>query len=669
LEVAEQLERFQAFLALNRDKINDLATKDVKSFLIDFQELAKYDLELAELLLENPEETIRAAEQSLDHFDLQKSIRIRFSNLPESQQFLVRNIRSEDIGKLLSIEGIIRQASDVRPQVTSARFECPSCGNVISILQLDARFKEPSRCSCGRRGSFRLLSKDLVDAQHLKIEENPERLEGGEQPKRLSVFLKEDLVDPKMERRTTPGSKVRITGIIKEIPIFLAAGTQSTRFDLIMESNYIETIEETFFDIELNKKEEDEIKKLAKDPKVYERLVKSIAPSIYGHERIKEAIILQLMSGVRKIKSDGTIIRGDMHILLVGDPGAGKSILLQFVASAAPKARLIAGRGATSAGLTASVIKDEFLRGYALEAGALVLANKGVCCIDELDKMSDEDRSAMHQALEQQIVTIAKANIQSTLRAETTVLAAANPKLGRFDPYTPIASQIDLPSTLINRFDLIFPIRDIPNKELDEKIAKHVLKLQQKPTEIETELPVALLRRFIAYAKQKVVPVLSEEAIDEIKEFYVTLRNTETQGDEGIKPIPISARQLEALVRLSEGSAKTRLSKIVTKIDAKRAISILKYCLMQVGIDPETGKIDIDRISTGLSASDRGKIVSVKQIIAELEAKLGKMIPLEDIKAEALAKGLPEDKIYDTIEKLKRTGDIYEPKKNFISRV
>ena len=219
--------------------------------------------------------------------------------------------------------------------------------------------------------------------------------------------------------------------------------------------------------------------------------------------------------------------------------------------------------------------------------------------------MTSEDRDALHEALEQQQVTIAKANINATLNAETTVLAAANPKLGRFDPYQPIAAQIDLPPTLINRFDLIFPIRDLPNKEMDTKIASHILKLQQKPEELKQEIETPVLKKYISYAKQKVFPVLTDAAIDEIKNFYVTLRNKGSTGDETIKPIPISARQLEALVRLSEGSARVRLSPKVTREDAKRAIALLQHCLMQVGFDYETGQIDIDRIATGVPASER----------------------------------------------------------------
>jgi replicative DNA helicase Mcm len=666
--INEQIENFKGFIEQYYEKkLHEINSKGISFVYIDFFEIAEFSPELAEILLENPEDALKILYLAISEFEV--NIKPRIFNLPKSQFLDIRNIRSKDLDKFVYIEGIVRQASDVRPQVTSAKFECPTCGNNISILQLDTKFKEPSRCSCGNRNRFRLLSKELVDAQRLVIEESPENLEGGEQSKRLPVYLKEDLVEPKMEKRTTPGSKVRINGIIKEIPIFLSAGAKSINYDLSMDANSIIPIEETFEEIEISKEEEEEIKNLAKDPLVYEKLTNSIAPSIYGHEKIKEAIILQLMSGVRKVKDDGTVIRGDMHILLVGDPGAAKSSILEFVSKSAPKARFISGKSSSSAGITASVVKDEFIRGWALEAGALVLANGGLAAIDEFDKMSTEDRSAMHESMEQQRVSISKANIQATLRTQTSILAAANPKFGRFDPYSSIASQIDLPPTLINRFDLIFPVRDIPNKERDERIASHVLELQKKSGKIESEIPNKLLRKYIAYAKQNIKPILTDGAVEEIKRFYVNLRNKGQSSGEEIQTIPISARQLEALVRLSEASAKVRLSKKVTRADSKRAIEILTYCLTQVGIDPETGKIDIDRISTGITATQRSRIVVIRELIRELEAKHGKSIPIEVVIEEAKKKGYSEDQIDDAIEKLKREAEIFSPKQNFVSRL
>lgn len=660
IELRDLVDLFQEFL--ESDYIVNLqgaAAKGQKAISVDFFKLAKFKSEAAEQLLDDPDNTMKAIEEAAKLMGFR--VRVRFKNLPESQQAFIRNVRAEHLGRLISITGIIRQSSDVRPEVVSARFECPSCGTVITILQTDSKFKEPSRCTCGRKGHFRLLSKELTDAQRLVLEEAPQTLEGNAQPKRLSVFLREDLVEPRMERRTTPGCGVCVSGIIREVPIPHKLGGIMTRFDLAMDANHLEPLQEDFSEIIISKEEEAEIRKLAKEKNIYQKLINSIAPSIYGYEMLKLALALQMFGGVRKQKKDGTFIRGDMHILLVGDPGVAKSQMIIFISKVAPKSRFVAGKGASAAGLTASVVKDEFLRGWALEAGAMVLADKGLLCIDELDKMSHEDTDALHEALEQQQISIAKANVQATLRAQTTVLAAANPKLGRFDPYGVIGQQIDLPPALISRFDLIFVMRDLPEKEKDTNIATKVL-LNQIMAGADPDIDARLLRKYIAFAKQ-LRPMLSDEARHEIKEFYVRLRNTGTVGD-AIKPIPITPRHLDGIVRLAEASAKVRLSDKITIDDARRAIDLQRFCLTEVGQDPETGQIDIDRIG-GMPTSERAKVVGVRELIYTM-SKEHKTMEIEMLLAEADKKGIPRHKAEDAIEKLKRDGDIYEPKRGFI---
>jgi len=671
IDASEQIKLFQEFLESSYySQIVENLRKDKKYVVIDFAELSKFDLDLANKLLEDPENTIKAVELAVEQFDLENitGFKVRFENLPDSQKIMIRNIRSKHIGKLVYVEGIVRQKSDVRPRVTAAKFECPVCGNIINVLQLNGSFKEPSRCGCGRKGKFNLLSKQLVDAQGIVLEEASESLEGGEQPKRVNIFLKEDLVSPLSERKTNPGSKISVVGIIKEVPIILKTGSKSTTFDLMIDSNYIQATEETFYEIEITEDEEQKIIELSKDPELYSKLVDSTAPSIYGYDRVKEALLLQLVGGVRKVRTDTVVSRGDTHILLVGDPGSGKSAMLKRISTLAPKGRYVAGRGVSGAGLTAAVVRDEFLKGWSLEAGALVLASNGICCIDEMDKMNPEDRDAMHEALEQQTISISKANIQATLISRTTVLAAANPKFGRFDPYGIIAEQIDLPPTLINRFDLIFIIKDLPDENKDEKMASHILKLHQTPDFYEPEIPTEFLRKYIAYAKQKIMPVITDKALQEIKDFYLKMRAS-GGTDEGIKAIPISARQLEALVRLTEASARLRLSNKATEKDARRAIELVEYCLMEVGFDKETGKIDIDRIATGISASQRSHISIVKEIINDLESKVGKTIPLDDIIEESKNQGITEEKVEEVLEKLKRVGEIFEPRRNFVQKL
>lgn len=673
MEVDEQIKVFRDFVEQNYyPQLLETVRKGEEFLVLDFAELIKFNTELAEDILEQPEELLKAAEISIKEFDLPKKVRkftIRLNNLPDSQRIRISDIRSKHLSKLVWCEGIVRQKSDVRPHVTAAKFECPSCGNILNVLQLDKKYKEPTRCGCGRKGKFKEIAKELVDGQGIILEEAAEDLDGA-QPKRMNVFLKDDLVSPLSERRSSPGTMVKLSGIISEIPITLRSGGQATKFDLVLESNYLEPLQDDISDMKISAEELKEIKEIAKTENVINFLAENLAPSIYGHDKIKEALVLQLAGGCRKVRPDGVITRGDMHMLLIGDPGSGKSQLLKRVSKIAPKSRFTSGKGATGAGLTASVVKDEFLGGWSLEAGTLVLANKGFAVIDELDKMSKEDRSALHEALEQQTISIAKANIQATLRCETTVLAAANPKFGRFDPYDLIANQINLPPALINRFDLIFPVKDMPHREKDEMMASFILKFHKNPEKAKSKIETELLKKFFAYLRKEINPVMSDEAIEEIKEYYINMRNSGISSEGGVKSIPITARQLEGLVRLAEASAKLSFSKEVTKKDAQKAIELVDYCLNQIAKDAETGKIDIDRLGSRITATQRNSISIIKEIITAVEEQQGnKIIPIESIIEAAQEKSIPKEKVEETLEKLRRTGDIFEPKRGFIQKL
>lgn len=635
---------------------------------VDFQELAEFSPDLAETLINKPEDGTQLLELALQEIDwAPKEAKVRLTSISKDQELKIRNIRARDLNKMISIEGIVRQASEVRPRVVNAKFECPACGTIISVLQLSENFKEPTRCSCGRRGGFKELNKDMVDAQRLVLEESPDALSGGEQPKRMTVFLKEDLVEPKMEEKTTPGSKVKVIGVLKEIAIpAKMGGGVLTRFDLAIEANNIMPMEESFEDIHISEEDEQQIRELAADPNIMEKLASSIAPSVWGYPEIKQSLTLQLLGGVQKRRSDGTFTRGDLHILLVGDPGVAKSVMLKFISTIAPKGRYVSGKSASGAGLTATVVKDEFMRGWALEAGAMVLSNKGLVCIDELEKMDENDRSTMHEAMEQQTVTISKANVQASLRAQTAVLAAANPKFGRFDPMENVAKQVNLAPSLLNRFDVLFILRDIPSRMRDESIAAHVLQEHKQDVHRDV-IERDLLRKYISFAKQKCNPALTNEAIDKIKKFYVGLRNQPSTSGDAIKPIPISARQLEALVRLAEATSKARLGKTVTGDDAQKAIDLMKFYMMQVGYDDETKSFDIDKI-TGNPASKRNKIHVLKEILQDLETRLGKLLPIEEVEKESEGK-LSKEEFEETLDKLVRAGDLFRPKKGFVQRM
>jgi replicative DNA helicase Mcm len=664
----ELITEAKEFFETYKQEIGKFAKEGKRSVFISFQDLASFSHELAEKLIYQPEEIVVVMETALEETGLLSNVHVRMLDLPKSQEVKIREIRAKHIGQLIAVEGIVRQASDVRPQVINAKFECPSCGTIISVLQIDQHFREPTRCNCGRRGVFKLLTKDMVDAQRTVIEESPDMMTGSEQPRHISIFLKEDLVDPHMEERTTPGSKVQVIGVLKEISVPLRTGAISTRFDLAIEANNVIPMEETFEDLNISEEDEKQIHELAADPKLYYKLRESISPSVFGYDEIKDALVLQLFGGVKRQRSDKNFSRGDIHMFLIGDPGVAKSVILKFISRIAPKGRYVSGKATTAAGLTATVVKDEFLRGWSLEAGTMVLSNKGLCAIDELEDMSEEDRSSMHEAMEQQTVTISKANVHATLRAETSVLAAANPKFGRFDPYQSIQKQINVDPALLNRFDLIFVLKDLPERNKDNAIASHVLMERQNPSDTKIPIDSVLMKKYIAYARQKVFPELTDKAVDEIKAFYVELRNMPTISNDLIKPIPVTARQLEALVRLAEANARARLSKKVTREDAKKAIELLKYCLQQVGFDYETKSFDIDKISTGVSASQKSKIIFVREAISRLESRFGKLIPVEELDREMDGK-MEKEIVEEIVDKLAMAGDIFKPKRGYIQRM
>jgi len=400
-------------------------------------------------------------------------------------------------------------------------------------------------------------------------------------------------------------------------------------------------------------------------------------------------MILQLFSGVTKNLPDGSRIRGDLHMLLIGDPGTGKSQMLSYIQNIAPRSVYTSGKGSSSAGLTAAAVRDDFGDGqqWTLEAGALVLADKGIAAVDELDKMRPEDRSAMHEALEQQRISVSKAGINATLKSRCSLLGAANPKYGRFDRYEPIGEQIDLEPALISRFDLIFTVTDQPDPEHDGKLADHILKTnyagelntqrerlttseftQQEvdsvTEEVAPEIDAELLRKYIAHSKRSCFPTMTDEAKQAIRDFYVDLR---AKGADEDAPVPVTARKLEGLVRLSEASARIRLSDTVESEDADRVIEIVRSCLQDIGVDPETGEFDADVVETGTSKTQRDRKMSINGLIEEIAKEYENGAPYEEEVLDRAAEiGIDGSKAEKEIESLKRRGEVYEPNQGYL---
>ena len=669
MEREELIEKFAEFF---RDyyykELVSSATEGRKAIYVDFSVLERFDPELADYLLDYPEETLKAAEESITQIDLPGSpkFKVRITNPPESRQIRIRNIRSEHIGKMIAVDGIVKRASEIRPEVYEVVFECPQCGNRISVIQTERFIRAPAVCSCGNKRGFRNVGEKLYDARWISIEE-PFEITSGERPSEIMVFLKEDLTSPRMQNMTDPGNRIKIFGILKKIERRVR-GSRSRQLEIYIDANSVESVEVEWEELEITPEDEKKIIELSRDPQIYEKLVASIAPSLYGLEEIKEAIVLQLFGGVPHIQKDKSRVRGDIHILLVGDPSTAKSALMKVVAGLIPRGRYVSGKGVTMAGLTASVVRDEeFLGGWVLEAGALVLCNKSLLCIDEFEKIDKVDQVALHEAMESQTVSIAKANIVATLPAQTSILGGGNPKLGRFDPYLPIKEQIDIPETILSRFDLKFALRDVPNPEVAEKVAEHILKARHfGEEEVAPVIEADLLKKYVAYARKNCHPKLTREAGEEIKKFFIELREKAASEE---APVPITLRQYEALIRLAEASAKVRLSDVVTREDAVRAINLMKASLRQFGFDVETGKFDVDRLEGRVSASERGKIRTVLDIIEELVESMGNAIPKEEVIKRAKEKGLKEYEVEKIINELKNKGDLFEPRPSILQKI
>jgi len=672
--VAGPQERFQDFLKLEkyRKRISQMAIAGSTSFIVDFEDLLTTDSALAKSLLKEPDEYLghanRAALAQLQIEDPEyaeevETVNVRLRGLPETTQ--LRILGSKHIGKLVTVAGIIVRATPVRPLVMQAAFRCKRCGTSTYVNQTGTFLRAPPVCSdpaCDRRGPFDFLQEEstFIDSQEIRIQERPEDLPPGQLPRWLDVKLfGRDLVDV-----VRPGDNISVVGIVRaSAPTLPKVGTLRL-FTLHIDTNFIDALSKEPEKVLISPEEEKQILELSKDPWIHRNIIRSIAPSIYGYEHIKEAIMYLLFGGVKKLLPDISI-RGEMNALLVGDPGTAKSQLLQYVARVAPRGLYTSGRGSTAAGLTAAVLRERRQGGMTLEAGALVLADKGIACIDEIDKMRPEDRVAIHEAMEQHTVSVAKGGIVATLNARTAILAAANPALGRYDPYQTVANNISLPVTILSRFDLIFVLKDAPEKELDTKMSEHILNLH-KTGSAPVEPPVApdLLRKYVSYAKGT-KPILSKEALERLKDFYLTMRlASETEGT----PIAITPRQLESLIRIAEARARVAFRKEILAEDAEASIAIMKRSLEEVGIDISSHQLDIDIIMTGKPKSLRDRLQVILRTMIDMEKETGMVERSSLMEKLQTQHEIPSPEAERLIGQLLKEGTIYSPKTGYLKK-
>ncbi len=845
-----------------------------RSIYISYRDIADYSNDFADSLLTSPEEFLALGQEVItaDWPPFKRSdskrVNIRLSDLPENEiRVDIREIRAQHIGKLISITGIIRKNTEVLPRLQNAAFQCSQCSHVNMVSQVRGRVEEPVICEACEaerpKVRFKLLpnESEFVDIEKIEIQENPETIEGGAQPQRITVIVEDDLTG-----NLFPGDRVTVQGILVSEQK-KTGNVPLTEFNIYVYGNNYYKDNREIGDVEIRPEDEREIIALSKLPDIFDRFVQSIAPTIYNYEVIKKALVLQMFGGLRKTMKDGTAMRGDIHIFLIGDPGTAKSQLLRYMTEISPRGVFAFGKGSSAAGLTAAAVRDDFGEGrWTLEAGVLVLANDGLAAIDELDKMDPGDVSSMHEAMEQQSfhrdsvievdgeqvkigpfvdtliethgdrvkegidcevlelrghrilssdlnqcieedivqvsrhlapsymlriflqdgrnvcvtenhpvwvlkegrvtsipagkvaagdmvpavaiiqskidstgmlaerglgyassqtslemeehydtisflpvyrieteeyagkwvydvgvnrtrtivtggiaihnsITISKAGIMATLKSRCSVLAAGNPKFGRYDPSLMLIDQTWLPLPLLSRFDVIFRVVDEPQVSKDTKLADHILnahrvgeiyrkgEVERKDVEEQNEddlnyiprIPKETVRKYVSYARSKIFPVMTQEAIDKIRNYYVKVRNNSNER------MRITARQLESVIRLSEANARVRLSGTVTAADADQAISIIKHYLSEVATDSE-GKVDADIINTGISNKQRGEMEQIFMMIKTLCSKDQKdgVADSSELEAEAKSKGISELKVRSIVDKLKAQGMIYE---------
>ncbi|KAL9617632.1 MAG: hypothetical protein Q9160_007598 [Pyrenula sp. 1 TL-2023] len=621
-----------------RDQIRENAL--VKQYYcdVDIAHIISFSEELAQRLTSEPSDIIPLFEYALKQctqrivYPHQKDV-----ELPQHQLLLhssvehvsIRDLDATNVSHLVRIPGIVIGASTMSSKATSLAMQCRNCGHHYS-MSVDGGFSGvtlPRKCMrekeageeagdpCPLDPYFVVHERcQFIDQQVIKLQEAPDQVPVGELPRHILVSA-----DRYLTSRVVPGTRCTVMGVFS---IYQGKGGKkdaavAIRNPYLRAVGIRSDVDHTSKGLAVfSEEEEQEFLELSRRPDLYDAFCESIAPSIYGNRDIKKAIVCLLMGGSKKMLPDGMKLRGDINVLLLGDPGTAKSQLLKFVERASPIAIYTSGKGSSAAGLTASVQRDTVSREFYLEGGAMVLADGGVVCIDEFDKMRDEDRVAIHEAMEQQTISIAKAGITTILNARTSVLAAANPIFGRYDDLKSPGENIDFQTTILSRFDMIFIVRDDHDRNRDETIAKHVMGIhmggQGVEEQVQAEVPVEKMKRYISYCKSRCAPRLSPEAAEKLSSHFVSIRRQVHQAEKNANSrssIPITVRQLEAIVRITESLAKLSLSPVATEAHVDEAIRLFLASTM-------------DAVSQGEGQGSRELMDEMNKVEEELRKRL-----------------------------------------------
>lgn len=660
-----------------KEQIKEIENNPEKeSFVIDCDKLESFEDFLIEEIANHPKSFVQTSKKVIKDIsnDLNEddSLLIHVENY-DYYDPAIRDLRSFHNGKLISVDCIVSKCTSILQKADVAAFQCRKCGTYTYQKQkLTTSLEYPLICAnpecentAERNFILNATNSNKIDFRKIEVQEPPSELEGGDTKPESETFN----VQGEIANNVSAGDDVNITGIYKNIE-----QDNTSIFKTYIRGVNINVESQKFEEIEITPEEVKEIKELSNKHNIYSIVRSSIASELHGLEKEKEATMYQLFRGVRKTKLTSNI-RGDIHVLFVGDPGVGKSQLLRFVSQVSPRGVMTTGKSTSEAGITAAAVRDSEFGGddnWTLEAGALVIADNGIAAIDELDKMDPSDRSAMHEGLEQQTISVAKAGINSTLKSRCGVLGAANPKDGRWVETQPISQQIDLNPALISRFDLIFAPKDEPTEESDRKLAGHILETNRRgerleagketsnnSSDVEAQIPIDLFKKYIAYARKNCQPVMTDEAKDVIEEFFVDIRR-EDEEDSGAG-VPVTARKIEAIIRISEAAARIQLANEVSREHALRAVDIVKKSLRDVGYNPETGEFDADMMESEVNKTQRGRKKAIEQSIEMLMENGDNGAPKEKVIEELTKQGFDKSKIEHMFEKLQQSKHIFTP--------
>ena len=683
---SSETDQVQSFLSSFKDKsgsfryveeIDQMMAKQAKYIVVDYNDIvSQKDIEVK--FNTEPDEILHAFSRAIKNIleerfpdyakKIADDIRARIANYPIQRS--LRQINAEVISKMTSVAGMVVRSSEIKPLAKNIVYKC-SAGHITEVpLERGLNIYTPTKCSiekCANR-DLRIDPENskFIDFQIVRLQELPEDLPPGQLPHYIDVTIKQDLVDS-----ARPGDRIILTGIVRiEQEQITGTRIHSGLHRLRIEGNNIEFLggrgtknSRRSEREEISPEEEKIIKSLAKTPDIYERLVNSFAPHIQGHAIIKESILLLIVGAMQRTLQDGTKVRGDINVFLVGDPGTAKSEMLKFCARIAPRGLYTSGRGSTAAGLTAAVVRDK-TGIMMLEAGAVVLGDQGLVAIDEFDKMKPEDRSALHEVMEQQSASIAKGGIVATLNARTSILAAANPMYGKYDPFKNITENVALPIPLLTRFDLIFVVRDIPSKERDRSIAQHIIGLHRKTSsDIKSLIDIDIFTKYLAYCKRS-EPALTPEAEEKILDYYMKMRNVESE-----EMITVTPRQLGGLIRLATARARLLMKDQVEGEDADRAIFLMQSMLEDAGVDVNTGKVDLG-VLQGRPHSEVSKLQLFMDVLKSLEGD--NKTPVEEklfVKELAKTTKFTEEEARSFLRRMLREASIYESKPGHYNRV